>query len=55
MENLIFFILGFISFKVLKAIYLKILIYLAFRKRRAKWASRGNFNNRLHYDKRLVR
>ena len=31
MENLIFFILGFISFKVLKAIYLKIIIYLAFR------------------------
>lgn len=55
MENLIFFILGFISFKVLKAIYIKILIYLAFRKRRAKWVSKGNYENRLHYDKRMVR
>jgi len=55
MENLIFFVLGFISFKVLKLIHIKTAMYLAFRKRRDKWACKGNFENRLHYDKRLVR
>ena len=55
MENLIFFVLGFISFKVLRIIHIKTAMYLAFRKRRAKWACKGNFENRLHYDKRLVR
>lgn len=55
MENLIFFVLGFISFKVLKLIYIKTAMYLAFRKRRARWVCKGNFEHRLNYDKRLVR
>jgi len=54
MENLIFFVLGFISFKILKAIYIKTMLYLAFRKRRNIWV-KPNFNSRLKYDKRLVR
>ena len=54
MTNLIFFVLGFISFKILKAIYIKTMLYLAFRKRRNIWV-KPNFNSRLKYDKRLVR
>ena len=54
MTNLLFFILGFISFKILRSIYIKTLLYLAFRKRRNVWV-KPNFNNRLKYDKRLVR
>ncbi len=54
MENLIFFTLGFISFKILKSIYIKTMLYLAFRKRRNIWV-KPNFNSRLKYDKRLVR
>jgi hypothetical protein len=55
MENLIFFVLGFITYKVLKFVYIKTTMYLAFRKKRSQWVCRGNFNNRLHYDKRLVK
>ena len=54
MENLLFFTLGFITYKFLKAIYIKTILYLAFRKRRNVWV-KPNFNNRLKYDKRLVR
>jgi hypothetical protein len=54
MENLLFFTLGFISFKILKSIYIKTMLYLAFRKRRNIWV-KPNFNSRLKYDKRLVR
>ena len=54
MTNLIFFTLGFISFKVIKLIYINTILYLAFRKRRNIWV-KPNFNSRLKYDKRLVR
>jgi len=55
MENLLFFGLGFISYKLVKLIYINAVLYIAFRKRRAKWCHRANFENRLKYDKRLVR
>ena len=54
MDNLIFFTLGFITFKFISLILIYIRHYLAFRKRRNVWV-RPNFNNRLKYDKRLIR
>ena len=55
MENLLIFTLGFISFKLVNIIYINATHYIAFRKRRAKWCCKANFDNRLHYDKRLVK
>ena len=54
MENLLFFTAGFITYKVLKIVYINTVLYLAFRKRRNVWVKQ-NFHNRLNYDKRLVR
>mgnify|MGYP000014683501 FL=1 len=54
MENLLFFGLGFISFKLVNIIYINSKHYIAFRKRRSVWVKQ-NFNSRLNYDKRLVR
>jgi hypothetical protein len=54
MTNLLIFTLGFISFKLVNIIYIKTLLYIAFRKKRNIWV-KPNFNNRLKYDKRLVR
>ena len=54
MENIIFFTAGFITYKVLKIVYINTVLYLAFRKRRNVWVKQ-NFNSRLKYNKRLVR
>lgn len=55
MSNTIFFTLGFISFKVISFIIIKIKHYLDYRKKLNKWCCKGNYKNRLHYDKRLIR
>ena len=54
MTNLIFFVAGFISFKLLRIILVHFNKYQAFKKRRSVWVKQ-NFNSRLNYDKRLVR
>lgn len=55
MTNAIFFTLGFISFKVINFIIIKIKYHLEYRKRLKKWCCKGNYRNSLHYDRRIVR
>lgn len=54
MTNLLFFILGFITFILVRYIYYSVILYLAFRKRKNIWV-KSNFNNRLFYDKKIVK
>jgi len=54
MENLLFFTLGFITYKLINILVIYLRSYLDLRKRRNVWV-KPNFNNRLKYDKRLVR
>jgi len=54
MTNLIFFVAGFISFKLLRLILVHFDEYQALKKSRSVWVKQ-NFDNRLKYDKRLVR
>jgi len=54
MTNLLFFILGFITFILVRYIYNSVILYLAFRKRRNMWV-KPNFNTRLIYNKRTVK
>lgn len=55
MNNAIFFTLGFISFKVINFIIIKIRHHLEYRKRLKKWCCKGNYRNSLHYDIRVVK
>jgi hypothetical protein len=54
MENLLFFGLGFISFKLVMIIYISTLSYMEFKRKRSIWV-KPNFRGTLTYDKRLVK
>ena len=54
MENLLFFGLGFISFKLVMIIYISTLSYIEFKRKRSIWV-KPNFRGTLTYDKRLVK
>jgi hypothetical protein len=54
MDNLLFFVAGFITFILVRYIYNSLILYLAFRKRKNMWV-RSNYNNRIVYDKKWIK
>ena len=54
MTNLLFFILGFITFILVRYTYNSLIVWIAFRKRRNMWV-KPNFDTRLIYNKRTVK
>ena len=54
MDNLIFFVAGFVAFKLIRELRLQLAFYRVRRQVRSKWIKSGNKNTLVHNPRQVI-